>query len=280
IDPNTGYPEQIHQIRIQLPAGQKFDPISILGGTGNGPSISAVSDFTTPTFTTLDLGNPRIPRFSFSSAFDIITIDFSQIVDASQQGPGFEKNDLLQFGLDVDFFAEPIWNLGATVDVGYSSGRSVTAQFVRSDVTSTMGELRPIQDPTAVVFHSGYGDQNQRRDQGQLVIASNFVSDSLNWGIRSDAGFRTGSPNPAGAGALTHNGPPRSLREPNVNNWLPGIVIANNVVVQSGTGGILFSGDVPPGGTATVGPVPVGRILNNTVVGNPTNRVGVGIQVE
>ncbi|MFM8726641.1 MAG: hypothetical protein ACKON9_16130, partial [Planctomycetaceae bacterium] len=39
IDPNTGYPEQIHQIRIQLPAGQKFDPISILGGTGNGPSI-------------------------------------------------------------------------------------------------------------------------------------------------------------------------------------------------------------------------------------------------
>jgi hypothetical protein len=37
IDPNTGYPEQIHQIRIQLPAGQKFDPISILGGTGNGP---------------------------------------------------------------------------------------------------------------------------------------------------------------------------------------------------------------------------------------------------
>ncbi|MFM7830915.1 MAG: hypothetical protein ACKPJD_03955, partial [Planctomycetaceae bacterium] len=98
IDPNTGYPEQIHQIRIQLPAGQKFDPISILGGTGNGPSISAVSDFTTPTFTTLDLGNPRIPKFSFSSAFDIITIDFSQIVDASQQGPGFEKNDLLQFG--------------------------------------------------------------------------------------------------------------------------------------------------------------------------------------
>ncbi|MFO0063475.1 MAG: hypothetical protein ACK57O_21580, partial [Planctomyces sp.] len=280
IDPNTGYPEQIHQIRIQLPAGQKFDPISILGGTGNGPSISAVSDFTTPTFTTLDLGNPRIPQFSFSTAFDIITIDFSQIVDASQTGPGFEKNDLLQFGLDVDFFAEPIWNLGATVDVAYSSGRSVTAQFVRSDVTSTIGELRPIQDPTAVVFHSGYGDQNLRRDQGQLVIASNFVSDSLNWGIRSDAGFRTGSPNPTGAGALTHNGPPRSLREPNVNNWLPGIVISNNVIVQSGTGGILFSGDVPPGGTATVGPVPVGRILNNTIVGNPNNRVGVGIQVE
>ncbi len=280
IDPNTGYPEQIHQIRIQLPAGQKFDPISILGGAGNGPTISPVSDFTTPTFTTLDLGNPRVPTFSFSSAFDIITIDFSQIVDASQQGPGFEKNDLLQFGLDVDFFAEPIWNLGATVDVGYSSGRTVTAQFVRSDVTSTIGELRPIQDPTAVVFHSGYGDQNLRRDQGQLVIASNFVSDSLNWGIRSDAGFRTGSPNPTGAGALTHNGPPRSLREPNINNWLPGIVIANNVIVQSGTGGILFSGDVPPGGTATVGPVPVGRILNNTIVGNPNNRVGVGIQVE
>jgi len=280
IDPNTGYPEQIHQIRIQLPSGQKFDPISILGGTGNGPTINNVSDFTTPTFTTLDANNPRIPRFSFSAVFDQIVIDFSQIVDASQQGPGFEKNDLLVFGLDVDFFGEPIWNLGAVVDVTYGSGRVVTAQFVRSDVTSTIGELRPIQDPTAVVFHSGYGDQNLRRDQGQMLIASNFVSDSLQWGIRSDAGFRTGSPNPTGAGALTHNGPPRSLREPNINNWLPGIVIANNVVVQSGTGGILFSGDVPPGGTSTVGPVPVGRILNNTIVGNPNNRLGVGIQVE
>lgn len=280
IDPNTGYPEQIHSIRVQLPAGQKFDPISLLGGNGTGPTVNAASDFDSPTFTSLDNNNPRIPKFSFSSEFDVMTIDFSQIVDATQRGPGFEKNDVLIFGLDIDFFAEPVWNLGATVDVSYSSGRAVASKFVQSATTDQMGVLRPVTDPTTVISHEGYGDSNQYRDQGQLLIRSNFISDSLNWGILSDAGTRTGSPNPAGAGALTHAGPPRNLREPNTNNWLPGIVISNNVIVQSGQGGILFSGEVPPGATTTVGPVPVGRIINNTIVGNPTNRVGVGIQVD
>ncbi len=280
IDPNTGYPEQIHSIRIQLPAGQKFDPISILGGTGTGPTVSPASDFDSPTFTSLDNNNPRIPKFSFSSEFDVLTIDFSQIVDAAQRGPGFEKDDVLIFGLDVDFFAEPVWNLGATVDVNYGSGRKVASKFVQSSTTEQVGVLRPVEDPTIMIYHEGYGDSNLNRDQGQLLIRSNFISDSLNWGILSDAGTRTGSPNPAGAGALTHAGPPRNLREPNTNNWLPGIVISNNVIVQSGQGGILFSGDVPPGATSTVGPVPVGRIINNTIVGNPTNRVGVGIQVD
>ncbi|MFO0974947.1 MAG: GEVED domain-containing protein [Planctomycetaceae bacterium] len=280
LDPNTGYPEQIHSIRIQLPAGQKFDPISILGGNGTGPTVNAASDFDSPTFTSLDNNNPRIPKFTFSSEFDVLTIDFSQIVDAAQRGPGFEKNDVLIFGLDIDFFAEPVWNLGATVDVSYSSGRAVASKFVQSGTTDQMGVLRPVEDPTTVISHEGYGDSNQYRDQGQLLIRSNFISDSLNWGILSDAGARTGSPNPTGAGALSHSGPPRNLREPNTNNWLPGIVISNNVIVQSGQGGILFSGEIPPGSQSSVGPVPVGRIINNTIVGNPTNRVGVGIQVE
>ena len=280
IDPRTGYPEQIHQIRIQLPAGQTFDPISVLGGNGDGPSINAASDFDTPTFTTLDASNPRVPRFAFGGNFDVLVIDFSQIVTPSQTGPGFEKNDQLIFGIDIDFFAEPIWDLAANVEVTFSTNRKVVSQFVPGRDTTAEGVLRPIEDPTTVVFNSGYGDQNQFRDQGQMLIRSNFVSDSLNWGIVSDAGARSGSPNPNGAGVLPHAGPVRNLREPNVNGWVPGLVISNNVVVQGGLGGILFSGDVPQGATDSVGPVPVGRIINNTIVGNATNRVGVGIQVE
>ena len=37
---------------------------------------------------------------------------------------------------------------------------------------------------------------------------------------------------------------------------------------------------MPPGAIETVGPVPVGRIINNTIVGNPNTPSGVGIRVE
>jgi len=280
IDPNTGFPEQIRSIRIQLPGGQKFDPISILGGTGDGPTISPISDFDNPTFTSLDAKNPRVPQFTFSPDFDILTIDFSSVVTSSQTGPGFERGDQLVFGIDIDYLTEPVYALGTTVEVEFSTTRTVTALLVPGRTTADLGVLRPIDDTSNVIFHTGYGDQNQFRDQGQLLIASNFVSDSLNWGILSDAAPRTGGFNPPGTGALTHAGPVRNLREPNLNRWVPGIVIANNVIVQSGTGGILFSGDVPPGANDTVGPVPVGRIINNTIVGNPNSPVGFGIRVE
>jgi len=280
IDPNTGFPEQIRSIRIQLPGGQKFDPISILGGTGDGPTVNAASDFDNPTFTTLDALNPRVPQFTFSPDFDILTIDFSSVVTSTQTGPGFERGDQLIFGIDIDYLTEPVYALSAAVEVEFNSNRTVTALMVPGRSTADLGVLRPIDDTANVIFHNGYGDQNQFRDQGQIVIASNFVSDSQGWGIISDAAPRTGGFNPPLAGALTHAGPVRNLREPNINRWVPGIVIANNVVVQSGTGGILFSGDVPPGAIDSVGPVPVGRIINNTVVGNPNNRLGVGIRVE
>ena len=280
IDPNNGFPEQIRSIRIQLPAGLTFDPISILGGGGNGPTVNPVSDFDTPTFTTLDASNPRVPQFSFTPNFDTIIIDFSSIVASSQTGPGFELGDQLVFGIDIDAFAEPIYTLSAAVEVEFSSGVIVNSLMVRGRSPADLGVLRPVEDTTNVIFHSAYGDQNLLRDQGQLQIHSNFISDSANWGIISDAASRTSSFNPPNAGVLTHAGPVRNLREPNVNRWVPGIVIANNVIVQSGTGGILFSGDVPPGLIETVGPVPVGRIINNTIVGNPSNRSGVGIQVE
>ena len=49
------------------------------------------------------------------------------------------------------------------------------------------------------------------------------------------------------------------------------------MITQGGSGGILFSGD-PTGGT--LASVAIGRLINNTIVGNPASPIGVGIQVE
>lgn len=271
IDPNTGYPEQISSIRIQLPAGQTFDPIFLMGGTGNGPTINPASDFDTPTFTTLDALNPRVPVITFSSGFDMMTLTFS-----STRGPAFELGDQLIFGLDIDFGPEPIHDLRSIVQVTFNSGRIANAEFAASTAPGTIGVLRPLSDPSTVKFFDETGDQNRYRDQGQLLIHSNIIADSANWGVIADAGARTGSPNPPGAGNLPHAGPVRNLREPNLNRWVPGPIISNNVITGGNTGGILFSGDDTAGNLA---PVAIGRLVNNTIVGVPGGQRGTGILV-
>jgi VCBS repeat-containing protein len=67
---------------------------------------------------------------------------------------------------------------------------------------------------------------------------------------------------------------------------VPSVVISNNLIYNSGTGGILFSGDA--GGIDEIGAaVPFGRIINNTIVGVGGNLsvfpgfvLDTGIQVE
>lgn len=126
-----------------------------------------------------------------------------------------------------------------------------------------------------------FGDQNLFRDQGQIVIEANRISKSKNVGILFDASVRDGA---TGVNA-PHQGPTRLTRELNVANLVPGVVIANNVISQSGDSGIRFSGDLntipdpanpngPPLVVSTA-PVPFGRIVNNTIVGG-----SVGIQVD
>jgi hypothetical protein len=258
LDPLTGFPERINSIRIKLPAGQTFDPNPIMGGTGTGPTVNAASDFDTPTFTTLDSLNPRIPVFTFNDFTDL-TITFDNANET-----GFDLGDQLIFGLDIDFGPEPVWNLGSAVEIVFSSGRSVRAIYSASTDTAATGVLRPVEETSSVQFNDGYGDQNRVRDQGQILIHSNSITNSLNWGVIADAGARTGD--------LPHAGPVRNLREPNTNRLVPGVVISNNVI--AGSNGILFSGDP---GTGTLASVAVGRIVNNTLVGRGT---GTGIQVE
>jgi len=131
--------------------------------------------------------------------------------------------------------------------------------------------------PGASELYSDYngnpisGDRNRERDKGQISIHSNTVLYSQEYGIRVEPAARDA------AGQRPHPASGRTLNAP--NNLVPGIMIENNVVAFSGTGGILFSGDPNPAGDP-VGAIPFGRIVNNTIYG-PKSDIpdGVGIDV-
>jgi hypothetical protein len=118
-----------------------------------------------------------------------------------------------------------------------------------------------------ILNNEEYGDDNLYRDQGQLILDGNRVSNSANWGIVVDDGVRdSGAP---------HTGPTRTLSQP--NTVVPGVVISNNVVSFSGTGGIRYSGSANPA-NSEAGSSPFGRIINNTLYG--VGGESIGIQVD
>jgi hypothetical protein len=122
------------------------------------------------------------------------------------------------------------------------------------------------------------GDRNRHRDQGQVLIHSNRITDAEGYAI-------VVGPSPDGAGidrldplgraiaadGNLHQGPNRSLRELNTAKLVQGVTITNNVLASNGQGGILFQGDTNP-----IAAVPFGRIVNNTIVGRQN---GIGIDV-
>ncbi len=117
------------------------------------------------------------------------------------------------------------------------------------------------------------GDQNLPREQGQFIVENNFVLYARDYGISIDAGIR---------GAVSGIPVPGVVRNfPTLNNsrLVPGAVVSNNVVSQSGIAGIRFSGD-PSSGSVPVAAVPFGRIVNNTINGSDSvSPSGVGVVV-
>lgn len=115
----------------------------------------------------------------------------------------------------------------------------------------------------AVTEFTDFGDSNVVREQGQILIHSNRISNSETYGILASAGTRDGS------GLAPHVGPARTTREVNRAGLVPGLVIANNVISNNGVTAIFFSGDQnDPLQQAAA--IPFGRIVNNTLVGPGT----------
>ncbi len=115
------------------------------------------------------------------------------------------------------------------------------------------------------------GDSNLFRDQGQILIANNTISNSSQFGIIVDASARDAG------GSLSHPGGVRNLPTINNDRLTGSIKIENNVVANFGQGGIRFSGDANTG-TLPLSSVPFGRIMNNTVYGGDTAS-GAGIEI-
>ena len=131
----------------------------------------------------------------------------------------------------------------------YSAGVQIDQTFGANDnLTQDSGRL---------------GDANQLRQQGQFLIESNIVSNALTYGISIDSGVRDPGTNAPSPGVL------RSLPVLSGSRLVPGVVVANNVITDSGTAGILFSGD-PNTGSGPIAAVPYGRIINNTIYGRET----------
>jgi len=128
------------------------------------------------------------------------------------------------------------------------------------------------------------GDQNVTRPQGQIIIQDNIISDSRSFDIAVNAGTRGAN------GSLTHPGVARNLDVINgppqapAGGLAPGPVITNNLLISSGNGAILFSGDTDPGGQPPAA-APFGRIINNTIYGTSAKSggatvSGTGVQVQ
>lgn len=119
------------------------------------------------------------------------------------------------------------------------------------------------------------GDSNRRRDQGQIILSSNFISYSENFGILIDAGLRDTPTDGDSANNRPHQGTPRNFPSAqNEDRLTTGVTISNNVIYDGGSGAIHYSGDDLSGSNPQAA-VPFGRIINNTLYGTGTGDVGV-----
>ena len=160
----------------------------------------------------------------------------------------------------------------SAVDEWVSDGKKFVTVFATAfgfQSASVTVEEEPVDN---VEQRDRLGDQNLEREQGQITIESNIITDVEGWGILVDAGARDNGSD------LSHPGSVLNLPTLNTEQLAPGVTIVNNVVANFATGGILFSGDSNTGNVPEAA-VPFGKIVNNTIYGGES-QTGTGIQVE
>ncbi|PQO26036.1 hypothetical protein C5Y96_21535 [Blastopirellula marina] len=176
---------------------------------------------------------------------------------------------------------EGTYELGISVADDFNTVVVDTTYFVNNDF-GLFGEPTTRSTNMVIKRHdqlAGFdliGDSNRHRDQGQIIISSNMISNSANYGVLIDAGSRN-TVTDAGAGNnRPHQGAPINVPSAaNSQRLATGVTVENNVIFDSATGAILYSGD-PVNNPA--GAVPFGRIINNTLYGTGAGDTGVTVE--
>ncbi len=255
----------------------EFDDTSIL----TGPSAGVAQ------------GNVRIP-YTSQDAPDVIARSIRDAINGSQAQAIFEKRVLagMSDGTNTGAFfvghrsTSRIVNLYGAVAVNNQGGVNFFGTAAPVAVTTTNLDrvsTQAMSDQVGFIMHGldnfsidDLGDSNRFRDQGQVIVQGNIIRDTSDYGIVVDAGIRGGGAFTPLAGALPHPGAVRNLFQFNQANITTGVVVMNNLIYGSTTGGIQFSGDTRSNNTQ-LAPVPFGRIVNNTIVG--PGGAGIGINV-
>ena len=182
--------ESITSITISVPSGLGFYDFSGVWP----PVVSVSSDSVGPTFNLVDGGAD-------------LTIDFTDFAAGEQFVFGVNvifNSFVLAYGSDL---------VGSTVSVAFDSGRVVTSSFRDDQVAGNgVAAILNLSSLSTEIFDE-LGDENLFRDQGQILIHSNSIKYSADYGIVVDSGQRE-TPE-----EIPHAGPVRNLRELNQSRW-------------------------------------------------------------
>ena len=212
--------------------------------SGDGLAIS-VDDGTT-WFRVTDFG-ATTAFAQYQSSLEVNIADVPNVLD-----PAF-----------VPGFNEPVVALSDQTVIGFfRSGANAGGIEVGNAVIRT----------APLVITSGLvGDKNNEfeNQQGQFIVQNTIVTDASAYGIRIDAG-RVGDGSQSPDLGVAQN---RAV----LNNagLVPGAVVTNTVVANSGVAGIYFGG-TPDTANDTNSVRPYGRLVNNTIYGGGS---GIGIDV-
>ncbi|MEZ6120178.1 MAG: hypothetical protein R3C28_26900 [Pirellulaceae bacterium] len=264
-DDNQGGIE-IGEYQVEIRRAGAFQPnedvAAIVGNTRltRGVTLTAprgVDVFDGQTFTVGDGVRNVVFEYEDSAIGDGVASGHVPI-EYSVDAPSSEIARIIRDAINSQAF-----DVRAETGEGNDVGLSTSA---RIDLTAN-AVLGGDQAPNGIEFtaYDFFGDQNLKRDQGQVLIEGNSITWSRGYGVVVEDGLRDlpsyGFFDPLGqvtdsqfttGDYIPHAGSVRRLQEVNDDLLTPGVSIVSNVVAFGGSGGIHFSGD--PNGFVIVAP--------------------------
>ena len=284
---NTAAQESNDTLRTAVPTGM------VAGGRGGFRALGTIGDNSTllnpnadADLFRVELEQGEIITVSLAAASLGSTLDgYLRVFDAS--GPLAVPTTAETSGDPSLVFTAPaagVYYIGVSSSVNNQYAPTVidpnTDSQRRSGRTGSyqLTILRPLTgEAVTPILYDAQGDANLFRDQGQIIISDNRITNSSQFGIAVTAGTRGTSGNPS-------LGAPRNLSQVNTSRLAPGVTITDNILAGNSAGGIDFHGDpIAAGQGQQLGVVPFGRIINNTIVGSASGSTagaaGIGIRV-